>query len=263
MSPVNAMPALLIDDVDHAELGRDLVGVAQHGGAVGDVEAGLVHRRADDAHLLGGLGQTGGVDVADGQLRAAAGEVVGERAADARAGAGDDGDLVLEIGHAEIPSSATAVRPESVELVTVVGGDVERAGEPPEGEREARPQRRVVAVLVEVPAGAAAGLPDRAAPSAAAATCCRPAATSRRTSKVAMPLALHRPQRAGQVVQVRLDHVDHRAVPEAGVRADHEQQVREAGDGRALVGLLPSLVPHLRPATGRRRRRCARRSASR
>ena len=65
------------DQVDDAELGGDGVGVGEHGGAVGDVEALLVHLRAELTRAAGGLGQAGGVDVADGEPRAAAGELVG------------------------------------------------------------------------------------------------------------------------------------------------------------------------------------------
>ena len=55
----------------------------------------------------------------------------------------------------------------------------------------------------------------------------------------------HLLQRRGHVGHLGLDHVDHRAVPEAGVRAEQHEQVREAGDGRAEVGAraaLPVLV---------------------
>ena len=47
--------------------------------------------------------------------------------------------------------------------------------------------------------------------------------------------AAHVPQRRHHVGDLGLDHVDHRAVPEPGVRAEQEEQVREAGDGRAEV----------------------------
>ena len=49
------------------------------------------------------LGQPGGVDVADGQLGATAGEVVGQRAADPRTRPGDDGDCVPDGGHVRTP----------------------------------------------------------------------------------------------------------------------------------------------------------------
>ena len=83
MSPVNAMPALLIDDVDGAELLGDRVGVGKHGGAVGDVQACLVNLRADGPRVLRTVSASPiSIDVADRNLCAAAGELVGQRAAD-------------------------------------------------------------------------------------------------------------------------------------------------------------------------------------
>ena len=65
-----------------------------------------------------------------------------------------------------------------------------------------------------------------------------------RTSTVAAPWRVHRAQRVDHVGELRLDHVDHRAVPEPGVGPEQQEQVREAGDGRAEVGARAAL-PHL------------------
>ena len=62
------------------------------------------------------------------------------------------------------------------------------------------------------------------------------------------PLPVELAQGVDEVVDLRLDHEDHRAVAQAGVRPDQEEQVREAGDGRALVGLLPVSASSARPS---------------
>ena len=121
--------------------------------------------------------------------------------------------------------------------------EVEAAGELPEHEGEARPQGGVVAVLVEVPARAAAARPDRLLHAPAAAWRCTPAGP-RRALRMWRGRGVSICCRAlDKVVDRRLGHVDHRAVAEPHVGADHEDHVREAGDGRALVGTLPVLAP--------------------
>ena len=60
-------------------------------------------------------------------------------------------------------------------------------------------------------------------------------------------------QRVHHVGHLGLDHVDHRAVPEPGVRAEQHEQVREAGDG-ACRGGRAGCPPSTRRACGRRGR---------
>ena len=72
-----------------------------------------------------------------------------------------------------------------------------------------------------------------------------------RTSTVVGAVRAHVPQRVQHVGDLRLDHVDHRAVPEPGVRAEQQEQVREAGDRRAEVrarAALPDVVEQLAAA---------------
>ena len=63
-----------------------------------------------------------------------------------------------------------------------------------------------------------------------------------RTSIVPMPCLSMRLKRVDEVVDLRLDHEDHRGVAEARVRADQEEHVGEVRDRRALVALLAALV---------------------
>ena len=171
-------PGVVDHDVDDAELGRDGVGVGKHGVAVGDVEALLVHGGADDARVPRGLAQADDVDVAQRELRAAAGQVVGQRPSDTRSRAGNDRNL---------PGRCVVMRRRAPSVVGdavfarggLVGLPVELAGHRAEPEREARPQRRVVAVRVQVPARAATGRPDRASSSGPATSRCTRAADPR------------------------------------------------------------------------------------
>jgi hypothetical protein len=94
--------ARVVDDhVDPSELLGHRGGVRRERGPVGDVE--LVCAHGLGARGLGegpGLGETGLVDVGQREVRAAAGEVQREGAADAGAGTGDDDDLVIQGLHA-------------------------------------------------------------------------------------------------------------------------------------------------------------------
>ena len=65
---------------------------------------------------------------------------------------------------------------------------------------------------------------------------------SRVGSSAAMPPGAHVAQRREQVVELALDHADHRGVAEPGVRAEQEEQVGEAGDRRAPVARACSAV---------------------
>ena len=113
-----------------------------------------------------------------------------------------------------------------------------------------RPDRGVAAGVVEVPARAA-GAPD-GAPASALELGVVAACASGRISIVSAPRSRMWPQRGQHVRDLRLDHVDHRAVPEPGVRAEQEEQVREAGDRRS---------PGTRAGCRARRRRAACRRA--
>ena len=111
------------------------------------------------------------------------------------------------------------------------GGDadvvlpVELAGELAEPEGEVRPQRGVVPVLVEVPAGAAAGQPHGALRLLRDQRRGRPPGPAGVVSSSREALGVHGLQRVVDVGDLRLDHVDHRRVADADVRA------RPAGTG--------------------------------
>ena len=118
-----------------------------------------------------------------------------------------------------------------------VGGRIEArraAAEPPGG---ARPQRRVAAPLVEVPAGAAAGRPDRAGHGPLHAAVPGGLGVLANLDDVARPLDVA--DGVGGVGDLGLDHEYLGAVTEAGVGPDQEEEVREAGHRGALVGLHP------------------------
>jgi hypothetical protein len=90
------------DEVDLPEVGGDFMSVGLHRVALRDVERVAVRF---DAELLArgrGLLSVGGVDVGDGELGAAAGELERERPADPRPGARDDGDLLVEVLHGAV-----------------------------------------------------------------------------------------------------------------------------------------------------------------
>ena len=110
MSPVNAMPALLITMLTTPKSATTASAYASTAAPVGDIESVV---RAPCApmtpRLPGRLGEPDVVDVGERELGAAAGEVVGERASDAGAGAGDHGDLAAV--DAVMPSSVIVERP--------------------------------------------------------------------------------------------------------------------------------------------------------
>lgn len=87
------------DRVDPAEMIGDGLRVLEHRFAFGDVEQLAVHLRAGRLDEPLGLGETVGVDVADGDLGAALAELDGQFPAHARRGTGDDDDLVAEVLH--------------------------------------------------------------------------------------------------------------------------------------------------------------------
>ena len=72
----------------------------------------------------------------------------------------------------------------------------------------------------------------------------------------------HHAQRVDHVVDLGLDHVDHRAVAQAGVGPEQHEQVREAGDRRAEVRLRAAL-PRVDQLARRRARAPSGRSACR
>ena len=76
----------------------DVLGVLHEQLALRDVEEAGLHLDAVRGDERLGLGESGGVDVADREVGAAAGELDGQRPADAGGGSGDDGDLVGEVG---------------------------------------------------------------------------------------------------------------------------------------------------------------------
>src|SRR6266540_1713023 len=59
------------------------------------------------------------------------------------------------------------------------------------------------------------------------------------------PVLVDSAQRVHEVVQVCLHHEHHRGVPNSAVRADEDEQVRETGDRRTLVGLHAVGAPNL------------------
>ena len=110
----------------------------------------------------------------------------------------------------------------------------QRAGE---AEAEVRPQRRVAARCGR-------GTSSRSRPRSRP---CPPSALDRRRSSASCGLGVTSSADARRarmcasacehVVGLRLGHVDDRVVAEAGVRPEQEEEVREAGDRRAAVGL--------------------------
>ena len=136
-----------------------------------------------------------------------------------------------------------------------VRGLVELARALPERPGERRPERGVVAVAVDVVARAAARDPDRAVASSRRARRCRRPAPRGGPRARAAPRRAHRLQRVEHVVDLRLDHEHDRGVAETGVRADEEEQVREAR--RRWCPGRPACVPsQARRACGRRGRAC-------
>ena len=152
--------------------------------------------------------------------------------------------------------------------IDLVCGHIEGANELAEAEGEARPQRGVAAARIEVPALAA----PEARRSSARCVCTRAlyAAAHPGLSVDARrsPLSRMRCERVDHVLDLRLDHEDHRVVAEAGVRA--RQTMKRFGKPatrRAQVGLgavLPGVVQvDAVRADDARRRRQSRRPGSR
>src|SRR5690606_14240001 len=79
--------------VDHAVALDHGIGEPPHLLVLRDVDDLGQHLGALHPAARGGLGQSGGVDIAQRELRAAPGEFDGEFAAHAGRGAGDDGDV--------------------------------------------------------------------------------------------------------------------------------------------------------------------------
>ncbi len=85
----SATPALLIDEVDRAVVCDDPLGPGEHLRTVRDVDGGDAHLGAELLATPAGRGEPLAVDVAEGDLHAAARELLGERRADARCRTGD------------------------------------------------------------------------------------------------------------------------------------------------------------------------------
>jgi hypothetical protein len=115
---------------------------------------------------------------------------------------------------------------------------VELTGATAEVEGEARPQREVAALVVEVPAGAARA-PDGLRQPALKFGVIGSRHVGTHLEQSAAGLGF------GDAVQdesqLALDHEEHRGVAEAGVRAGELEVVREAGNDRAEVGRAESL----------------------
>ena len=105
---------------------------------------------------------------------------------------------------------------------------VKAPGQPAELPGVLGPQRGVAAPVVEVPAAAAALDPDRVLQSGLQALVVAPLHRRLDLDRAHAGPA-QEGQRAGDVVDVRLDHVDHGVVGQRRVGPDHEEQVGEAG----------------------------------
>src|SRR3954453_437607 len=118
-----------------------------------------------------------------------------------------------------------------------------------EVEGEVRPDGAVAAVLVEIPAAATARQPHRRHQLALQLLVERLLPVGTHVERGDATL-LHQLQSLEDVGELRLDHVDERRVPDAGVGAGEHEQVREPGERRAVVAAHAAAVPHLpqRPA---------------
>ena len=96
---------VVVDLVDFAKMVVDLLGVGDERFPLGDVEPVGLDRGADGLEPFLGLRQPVGVDIADGHACPGAGQFDGQRLADTRTGAGDDGDFPGEPLHACTPVS--------------------------------------------------------------------------------------------------------------------------------------------------------------
>src|SRR6185312_14226576 len=106
----------------------------------------------------------------------------------------------------------------------------------------AAPQHAVVAVLVEVPTGATAGVPHRVTepvlqPVVVRILCCAGGCQGLGAGLV------HGLDRLYDVMDLRFDHVDHRVVPQPRVGAQQEEHVRHIGYRRAPVRYWALTIP--------------------
>src|SRR5579864_1517539 len=106
-----------------------------------------------------------------------------------------------------------------------------------ETEREARPDRGILAALRLIPA-AASGCPDGALHVALQT---RVERTLNVVAQVhgSRAAPAHHTQTVGDVLHLRLDHVDHRVVAKASVRSDHHEEIRKARHARAEIRFGP------------------------
>src|SRR5690606_16663937 len=120
----------------------------------------------------------------------------------------------------------------------------ELAGPHPVPPGEAWPYGAVDALRVEIPAGAATTRPDAFRELALDVGVELGLRVGTDLDGVG-PVVLHVTYGLGDVADLLLDHEDHRVVPEPGVGAEEEEQVRVAGDRDAEVGLHALLGPLL------------------
>src|SRR5581483_7579423 len=116
----------------------------------------------------------------------------------------------------------------------LIGLRVEAGRPAPEAPGGTRPERRVAAPVVEVPAGAAARRPHRAGHGPLDAGVPGGLGVVADLDDVARPAEVA--DGVEDIGDLRLDHEHLGAVAEAGVGADEQEQVGEAGHRRPLVG---------------------------
>src|SRR5690554_1610903 len=133
----------------------------------------------------------------------------------------------------------------------LVGRNIEASGPAAELPGEARPERRVLAAhRMQIPAAASATIPH-GAPRLALQGLVIGGLHLRSGLKATPVVALHLNQRIQHIADLRLDHVHHGAMPEAGVRPHQEEEVRKARYGRPLISLgavLPGSLGEIHPA---------------
>ncbi len=98
-----------------------------------------------------------------------------------------------------------------------------------------RPEGRVAALVVEIPAAASAGLPDALLHPVADAL--HEADLRRLADLDGLPALGQGLQAADDVIDLDLDHGDDRVVADARIGAEQDEVVRESRDGDALEGL--------------------------
>src|SRR5712691_7464371 len=103
----------------------------------------------------------------------------------------------------------------------------------------AGPERGVATIGVEVPASTAR-LPDGALHSLLefSVECLLAIRTNFESLQVA---AFHLAQGVQDIGHLRLDHIDHRVVPQAGIWAKQQEEIGEAGDACAKVSVRAAL----------------------